>query len=139
MNYRRVRGVFIATTLTCSLAVTPALAAPEDSLESLQDEQDSLKEQKSEAQSELSSLQSQLEALLTKTAELEDKLITTGQEITQAEDDLDVAEEKRQDQYDAMKLRIKYIYESGGDAVPLHPAAANDAVAVLRKELVGNA
>lgn len=119
MNYRRVRGVFIATTLTCSLAVTPALAAPEDSLESLQDEQDSLKEQKSEAQSELSSLQSQLETLLTKTAELEDKLITTGQEITQAEDDLDVAEEKRQDQYDAMKLRIKYIYESGGDAVTL--------------------
>ena len=118
MNYRRVRGAVIATALTCSLVVTPVFAAP-DSLESLQDEQDSLNAQKSEAESELSSLQSQLETLLTKTAELEDKLITTGQEITQAEDDLAVAEEKRQDQYDAMKLRIKYIYESGGDAVTL--------------------
>ena len=118
MNYRRVRGVVIATALTCSLVVTPVFAAP-DSLESLQDEQDSLNAQKSEAESELSSLQSQLETLLTKTAELEDKLITTGQEISQAEDDLAVAEEKRQDQYDAMKLRIKYIYESGGDAVTL--------------------
>lgn len=118
MNYRRVRGVVIATALTCLLVVTPVFAAP-DSLESLQDEQDSLNAQKSEAESELSSLQSQLETLLTKTAELEDKLITTGQEISQAEDDLAVAEEKRQDQYDAMKLRIKYIYESGGDAVTL--------------------
>lgn len=118
MNYRRVRGAVIATALTCSLVVTPVFAAP-DSLESLQDEQDSLNAQKSEAESELSSLQSQLETLLTKTAELEDKLITTGQEISQAEDDLAAAEEKRQDQYDAMKLRIKYIYESGGDAVTL--------------------
>ena len=118
MNYRRVRGAVIATALTCSLVVTPVFAAP-DSLESLQDEQDSLNAQKSEAESELSSLQSQLETLLTKTAELEDKLITTGQEISQAEDDLAVAEEKRQDQYDGMKLRIKYIYESGGDAVTL--------------------
>ena len=99
MNYRRVRGAVIATALTCSLVVTPVFAAP-DSLESLQDEQDSLNAQKSEAESELSSLQSQLETLLTKTAELEDKLITTGQEIR-------------------MKLRIKYIYESGGDAVTL--------------------
>lgn len=119
MNYRRVRGAVIATALTCSLVVAPVFAAPEDSLESLQDEQNSLNAQKSEAQSELGSLQSQLETLLTKTAELEDKLITTGQEISQAEDDLAVAEEKRQDQYDAMKLRIKYIYESGGDAVTL--------------------
>ena len=118
MNYRRVRGAVIATALTCSLVVTPVFAAP-DSLESLQDEQDSLNAQKSEAESELCSLQSQLETLLTKTAELEDKLITTGQEISQAEDDLAAAEEKRQDQYDAMKLRIKYIYESGGDAVTL--------------------
>lgn len=119
MNYRRVRGAVIATALTCSLVVAPVFAAPEDSLKSLQDEQNSLNAQKSEAQSELGSLQSQLETLLTKTAELEDKLITTGQEISQAEDDLAVAEEKRQDQYDAMKLRIKYIYESGGDAVTL--------------------
>ena len=85
MNYRRVRGAVIATALTCSLVVAPVFAAPEDSLESLQDEQNSLNAQKSEAQSELGSLQSQLETLLTKTAELEDKLITTGQEISQPE------------------------------------------------------
>ena len=56
---------------------------------------------------------------MSKTAELEDKLIDTGQQISQAKDDLAAAEDKRQSQYDAMKLRIKYIYESGGDVTAL--------------------
>ena len=47
------------------------------------------------------------------------KLIDTGQQISKAKDDLAAAEEKRQTQYDAMKLRIKYIYESGGDVTTL--------------------
>lgn len=119
MRYRKVRSAFLATALVCSLAVVPALAEPANSLDSLQEEKDNLEGRKSEAQSELNSLQVQLEALLSKTAELEDKLIDTGQQISQAKDDLAAAEDKRQSQYDAMKLRIKYIYESGGDVTAL--------------------
>lgn len=119
MKYRRVRGAFIAAALICSLAVTPSYAAPGDSIESLQDEQSDLESQKSAAQSELSSLQSQLESLMSKAAELEKQLIAKGQEISQAQKDLTAAEEKRQTQYDAMKLRIKYVYESGGDAAAI--------------------
>ena len=40
-------------------------------------------------------------------------MITKGEEIIQIKADLKVAEEKRQEQYDAMKLRIKYMYEAG--------------------------
>lgn len=119
MRYRKVCSAFLATALVCSLAVVPALAEPANSLDSLQEEKDNLEGRKSEAQSELNSLQVQLEALLSKTAELEDKLIDTGQQISQAKDDLAAAEDKRQSQYDAMKLRIKYIYESGGDVTAL--------------------
>lgn len=119
MRYRKVCSAFLATALVCSLAVVPALAEPANSLDSLQEEKDNLEGWKSEAQSELNSLQVQLEALLSKTAELEDKLIDTGQQISQAKDDLAAAEDKRQSQYDAMKLRIKYIYESGGDVTAL--------------------
>lgn len=119
MRYRKVCSAFLATALVCSLAVVPALAEPANSLDSLQEEEDNLEGRKSEAQSELNSLQVQLEALLSKTAELEDKLIDTGQQISQAKDDLAAAEDKRQSQYDAMKLRIKYIYESGGDVTAL--------------------
>lgn len=119
MRYRKVYNALLATALTCAMTVTPVFAEPSDTLDSLQEEQDSLEGQKSEAQSELNSLQAELETLLSKTAELEDKLIDTGQQISKAKDDLAAAEEKRQTQYDAMKLRIKYIYESGGDVTTL--------------------
>ncbi len=119
MKYRRLHNMLLATGLTCALTVTPVLAAPDSTLDSLQNEQNNLQEQKSSAQSELNSLQSELETLMSKISDLEQQLISKGQEITQAEKDLDAAEEKRQEQYDAMKLRIKYIYESGGDAAAL--------------------
>lgn len=119
MRYRRVHGALIATALTCAMAENPVSAEPDNSLENLQEEQDSLESQKLDAQSELNDLQDQLETLLAKTAEIEDDLISTGQEISQAEADLAEAEEERENQYDAMKLRIKYIYESGGDAATI--------------------
>ena len=109
---KRVHSAFIATVLTCSLAVTPVLAAP-DTLESLQQEQEDLKNQKDAAQSELNSLQSDLDTIVTKLADLEDQLIAKGEEIIKIKADLEAAEEKRQEQYDAMKLRIKYMYEAG--------------------------
>ena len=62
------------------------------------------------------SLQAELETLLVKDLGSGGQLISKGTGDSQAEKDLDAAEEKRQEQYDAMKLRIKYIYESGGDA-----------------------
>lgn len=112
MRFRKVHSAFIATVLTCSLAVTPVFAEP-DTLESLQNEQEDLENQKAAAQSQLSSLQSELNTIMEKTAELEDQLIAKGEEIIQAQEDLQVAEEKRDEQYEAMKLRIKYMYEAG--------------------------
>src|SRR5699024_4614973 len=82
-------------------------------LESLQQEQENLQNQKDAAQNELNSLQSDLDTIVTKLADLEDQLIAKGEEIIQIKADLEAAEEKRQEQYDAMKLRIKYMYEAG--------------------------
>lgn len=104
MRLKKVHSALIATVLTCSLAVTPVFAEPTES---------ELKDQKANAQSELADLQSDLDALASKISELENKLIETGEEIEQAEEDLAAAEEKKEEQYEAMKLRIKYMYESG--------------------------
>ena len=104
MKLRKVHSAFIAAVLTCSLAVTPVFAEPT---------QEELEGQKAEAQSELSSLQSQLDTLISKANDLEVQLINKGQEITQAQEDLAAAEEKKEQQYEAMKLRIKYMYEAG--------------------------
>ncbi len=112
MRRKKVHSTLIAAALTCSMAVTPVLAAP-DTLEDLQNQQKELENQKENAQGELNSLQTELETLLGKIDDLEEQLIAKGEEITQAEKDLEAAEEKRQEQYDAMKLRIKYMYEAG--------------------------
>lgn len=104
MKLKRVHSALLATVLTCSLAVTPVFAEPT---------QDELEEQKASAQDELGDLQAELDELITKASELETELINTGQEITQAQEDLEVAEAKKEAQYEAMKLRIKYMYESG--------------------------
>lgn len=106
MKFKRVRNVFIATALTCSMAAVPVFAAPTTSTSSLE-------AQKNAAQSEVNSLQSQLSELMSKMTELQNQLITKGEEITKAEKQLAEAEEKEAQQYEDMKLRIKYMYEEG--------------------------
>lgn len=106
MKFRKAAAVLLAAVLTCSLTVTPVFA----------DDVDKLEEQKEAAEDEVSSLQSQLNSLMSKITELENDLITTGEEIVQTEEDLETAQEDEAEQYEAMKLRIKYMYEAGSGA-----------------------
>ena len=109
MKFKKAVTVFLAAALTCSLSVMPVLA----------DEVDDLKQQKENVQNEVKDLQSQLDTLVQKMSDLENELISTGQEITQTEEDLKEAEEDEQEQYEAMKLRIKYMYEAGTGSADL--------------------
>ena len=109
MKLKKVASMFLAAMLTCSLSVTPVFA----------DEVSDLKEQKAEAQSEMNSLQSQLNTLMNKMSDLENELIQTGEEIAKTEEDLKAAEEDQEQQYEAMKLRIKYMYEEGSGSAAL--------------------
>lgn len=131
MGYKRIRHMILASALICSLSVTPVNAEPSAEVQDLQGQQEDLEGQKSTAQSELGSLQSQLEGLMSKMAELENNLAETGQEITQAREDLKAAEEQRTEQYDAMKLRIRYIYESGGNTAALEKVLSSGTMAGL--------
>ena len=106
MKLRKVLRTLVALTLTCTMMVTPVFAAPENN-------QESLETQKAAAQNEASALQLQLNSLIEKMNDLELQLIAKGQEIIQAEEDLRVAEEKEKQQYEDLKLRIKYMYEEG--------------------------
>ena len=131
MGYKKIRQMLLSSALVCSLAVMPVSAEPSAEVQDLQDQQEGLEGERSAAQSELGSLQAQLEGLLSKIAELENDLVETGQEITQAEEDLKVAEQQREEQYDAMKLRIRYIYESGGDTAALEKVFSSGTMAGL--------
>ena len=110
MKLKKVHSAFIAAVLSCSLAVTPVFADPT---------QEELEDQKKAAENELGDLQTQLDTLIQKASDLENELISTGQQITQAEADLEEAETKREEQYEAMKLRIKFMYESGSGTSPM--------------------
>lgn len=105
MNKHGIR--LITAVVTSSMIVTPVLAAPSV---------DDLKKEKAAKQSEVSSLQSQLTTLMGKVNTLESELIQTGEDITKAQGDLEVAQEKEKEQYVAMKKRIKYMYEAGNDS-----------------------
>ena len=100
--------MLIASALVCSMAVMPVFAEPS----SAREEEAQLKEKKEAAQDELDDLQTELDDLISKANQLELDLIAKGEEIIQAEEDLKAAEAKKEEQYEAMKLRIKYMYES---------------------------
>lgn len=101
---KRFGKVLLITAMTSSMLVTPVFAEP-----SVND----LESEKAAAQSQVSELQTELTDLLDKMGRLEEDLIKKGEEISQAKEDLQAAEEKEQEQYEAMKLRIKYMYENG--------------------------
>ncbi|MGN1166309.1 MAG: coiled-coil domain-containing protein, partial [Lachnospiraceae bacterium] len=94
----------LTAVLASSMIVMPLSAAPSV---------DELKKNKEEAQGEVDSLQQQLVEIIEKINELETDLISTGEEIETVTVDLKETEELEKQQYEDMKLRIKYMYEEG--------------------------
>lgn len=113
MKFKRLCSFVLALTMTCSLFATPVYATPSEDKQKALKEQEELESKKEAASSEVSALQEQLSTLMSKMNELEMQLMEKGQEIVQAEDDLEDAQEREKQQYEDMKLRIKYMYETG--------------------------
>ena len=125
---KKMRRVITAAVLVSSLLVTPVFAEPTV---------DDLKADKEAAQDEAASIQAELTELLDKLGRLEEDLIAKGEEITKAQEDLKASEEKEEQQYEAMKLRIKYMYENGDtDAIEALVSAENFSDLVNKAEYV---
>ena len=99
---------FIAALAVSSLVISSVYAAPDA---------DAIKDKKNAAEAEVSSLQEEIANVMREIDDLEEQLITKGEEINQATEDLAAAEEKEKEQYEAMKLRIKYMYEEGNSTI----------------------
>lgn len=113
MKFKRLCSFVLALTMTCSLFATPVYATPSEDKQKALKKQEELESEKQATASEVSALQEQLSTLMSKMNELEMQLMEKGQEIVQAEDDLEEAQEREKQQYEDMKLRIKYMYETG--------------------------
>jgi len=123
--------IFVASVLASALTVTSAFAAPTS--QELEDKKDALEGQKSAAQSQVNSLQGELTQVLEKINKLEEELIAKGEEIQQATEDLGIAEAKEKQQYEDMKLRIRYMYEEGGTSFIETLCAATDFTDLINK------
>ena len=104
---KRIAKTFVAAALITSIAGTSVWA----------DDVTDLTNKKNAAESQLSQTQSELAYLLVQMDELEVKMHDKNEEIDQANADLAVAEQNMQNQYDDMKLRIKYMYEDQSTSI----------------------
>ena len=120
----------LAAVVTSSLIVTPVMAAPST---------ESIEQEKAAAQSEAASLKSQLTEVVTQINQIEEDLIEKGEQIIQTTADLEEAEETEKQQYEDMKLRIKYMYEQGdGSAVEALISSKDFSDLVNKAEYVQN-
>ncbi len=77
-----------------------------ENISSLEDEQDILEE-------EINDLDAELLNMLTSIGILEDDIAVKEEEIVTAQAEYDAAVATEQEQYEAMKIRIQYMYENG--------------------------
>ena len=110
MKVRVVRALIasaaVSTLFVTTAFVTPVFAEPENQVETLEN-------QKSEVEAQADSVNSQLVSLLVSYKALQQDIENQQVRIGEVGQDLAVAQENEQKQYEDMKLRIKYMYENG--------------------------
>lgn len=105
----------LSALLVSVLCISMAVPVHADELSDAKAEQEEIEAQKKAAEDEKSNLSATLTKIvddMTKTkADLEAKQI----ELMAAQDELDIARINENEQYESMKLRIKFMYENGND------------------------
>ncbi|EGG84007.1 hypothetical protein HMPREF9477_00785 [Lachnospiraceae bacterium 2_1_46FAA] len=101
---KKIKKIFIATVITSSLIVVPALASPNVN---------QIEQNKEETEKKLEDANSKLVTLLTDFEVLKGDIRNQEAKITLADKDLQEAKKKEEEQYKQMLIRIKYMYENG--------------------------
>lgn len=117
---KRLVQALITGLVMSSLIITPVMATPtvdKSKLNELKENVENLEGQKAEMEAEAASVDANLSELLLEFNALELDMKNQEKKIEKAEEDLTAAEEKERQQYEDMKLRIKYMYEQGDASV----------------------
>ena len=110
MKLKRVVSAMLAGTMALAMTTVTVNA---ESIDETKKKGQELEQQKEEAQKEKNDLSSQLSSILTEMEDVETKVANKEQEISDIADELIAAQIKENDQYTAMKKRIKFMYENG--------------------------
>lgn len=108
---RKLWGLLMALTLTAGLAFNVNAVTLNDA----QQKADELEEQKDAAEAEKASLSEKLDTIIKDMEATKTKLDAKKAEVEQVENELAQAQIDASNQYESMKVRIKYMYESGGN------------------------
>ena len=106
---KRLISGFLIGIMVISLALTAGATDIKD----MKKEQQQLQEQRDEAASQEKSLSAKVKALSQSMNQTEQKLGKKRAEIAEAEQELIMAKVDEAEQYESMKLRIRYMYENG--------------------------
>lgn len=122
---KRILAMSLAVILGCGQAMMVNADAIDDvkkqkaqtssQLEATKNKIDSLEVQKRQLTGEIDSLDAKLIQTIASINELKDSIVVKETEIEETKVQLAAAEEDRDEQYDAMKKRIQYLYENGGN------------------------
>ncbi len=107
---RKLWGILMALTLTAGLAFNVNAVTLNDA----QQKADELEGQKDAAEEEQASLSERLDAIIKNMEDTQEKLEEKKAEVEAVENELAQAQIDASNQYESMKVRIKYMYESGG-------------------------
>jgi len=135
---RRLLQTLITCVVMSSLIITPVTATPvnpenAESVKKLQKDVEKLEEKKAEAEAEAQNVNNDLSELLLEYNALQLDMENQEKKIEKAEIDLTEAEEKEKQQYEDMKLRIKYMYEQGDASVIETLVTAEDFTDLVNK------
>ena len=122
MNTKHKALLRSCTAFLCAFAICSIhiITFADDSVDRLEQQTDQLQQQ-------LTSLNDQLDKLSSQVTDLVTKINSTNSEIEKAKLDLTAARLNEQIQHDAMKTRIKFIYESGDNSL-LHVLFSADSM-----------
>lgn len=122
---KRILAMSLAVILGCGQVMVVNADAIDDvkkqkaqtssQLEATKNKIDSLEVQKRQLTGEIDSLDAKLIQTIASINELKDSIVVKETEIEETKVQLAAAEEDRDEQYDAMKKRIQYLYENGGN------------------------
>ena len=105
-----------AVVMSGLLMISLSFPVQADSISDAKERARQLEEQKKAAENEKNSLSGQLSRVISEMQKAEEKLTKKQDEIKKAQDELVEAQIQENDQYEAMKLRIKYMYENGNSS-----------------------
>ena len=109
-KFKRMLRAGVVAGCVAAMGCTGTLVYAEPSTEELEQQKGALEDEVNSLNEELNSLSSDIE-------ELSAKMEETQAAMEETQKQMDEAQKKGEEQYEAMKLRIKYMYESGNTQV----------------------